>query len=137
VDSGTRQVSPERLVWLAFDRATGITDGRWARQATDLDVHLVRSVGEVAALCSSGEPLGCVIEFELSDGDNGVKALERLRAQGLRAPAVIVTATPELALASLARSSLSEAVPVFSRAERYERLREWFEQLRMCLAMLA
>lgn len=127
----------ERLLWLAFDRATAVTDARWVRQATDLDVLIVRSVDDVANACTGALPLGCVVEYELGGAENGVKAIERLRELGVELPAVLITAVPELALGSLQRSRLSEVIPVFLRTERYDRLREWFDELRMCLAVPA
>lgn len=127
----------ERLLWLAFDRATAVTDARWVRQATELDVLIVRSIDDVLKACEGTLPLGCVVEFELGGGENGVEAIERLRELGVEIPAVLITALPELALTSLQHSSLSEVIPVFLRTERYARLREWFGELRMCLAVTA
>jgi hypothetical protein len=128
--------SPERLLWLGFDRATTITDARWARQSAGIDVQVVRTIEHAIAACDKAVPLAVVVEFELEDGD-GVQALECLREHGVRVPAVLISPTPDLAIARLDVSRLTETIPVFGRAERYDRLREWLDQLRMCLAMLA
>ncbi len=124
----------ERLLWLGFDRASALTDARWARQEARMNVQVVRSVAEADSACKV-QPLACVVEFELANGENGVNALELLRSHGVRVPAVLITALPELAVSALQRSSLTEAIPVISRSERYDRLRDWFEQLQMCLAL--
>jgi hypothetical protein len=124
-------------VWLGFDRATLVADARWAAQAANMNVQPVTQVDQALAACKRSTPLALVVEFELSLGQNGVRALEQLRREGAFAPAVLLTHTEELALAELARSSLLEAVPVISRAERYTRLREWLEDVRICLALPA
>ncbi len=129
--------SAERLLWIGYDRATTITDARWARQSAAIEVQVVRTIEQALSACDKAVPLGVVVEFELGEAENGVLALESLRARGVRVPAVIISPTPELAIATLEGSRLRETIPVFGRSERYDRLRDWLEQLRMCLAMLA
>ena len=99
--------SPERLLWLGFDRATTLTDARWARQSAGIDVQVVRTIDQALDACDKAIPLAVVVEFELHDGD-GVLALERLRERGVRVPAVLITPTPDLAIARLDGSRLTE-----------------------------
>jgi hypothetical protein len=132
-----RQRSAERLLWLGIDRSRSVADARWLRQVTELDVQIVSSAEQGRAAFFRTEPLAIIVEFELGPGENGVRALERLREQGMLAPAVLLTHAAELALATLAQSRLLEAVPVFSRAERHAQLREWLGELQTCLSVPA
>jgi hypothetical protein len=127
----------ERLLWLGFDRSTLVNDARWVQQATSMEVQVVTHIDQARNACKRAAPLVCIVEFELSHGENGVNALELLRGDGTLAPAVLLTGAPELALAALERSRLLEAVPVISRAERHSRLREWLDEVRICLALPA
>jgi hypothetical protein len=127
----------ERLLWLGADWATLVADSRWLRQVSALDVQVVSSVEQARAACLRGEPLACIVEFEFGLGDDGVRALERLREAGMVAPAVLITHTAELALARLAQSRLLEAVPIFSRADRHAQLREWLGDLQTYLSVPA
>lgn len=120
-----------RVVWLARERRTALSDARWARQAAGIEVCVVRTIRDALTVCSNETPLACVVEFELAEQD-GVSALLALRRAGVVAPVVLLTTSPELALGAVQRSPLGEAVPVFARTERFERLREWFEQLHTC-----
>jgi hypothetical protein len=131
------RAAAERLLWLGADRATLVSDARWLRQVSSLEVQLVSSTDQARLACSRAEPLACVVEFELGPGENGVRALEHLREAGMLAPAVMLTHTAELALATLARSRLLEAVPVFSRMDRHAQLREWLGDLQTCLSVPA
>ncbi len=127
---GQRQVVPS-VLWVASDRRLSLSDTRWLRQAARMDVCIASSSEEAATLARGRAFAFCVIEFELKD-DDGVQVLEHLRARGLSSPAVLLTAAPELALQALAKSPLAEVLPVFSRSERFERLREWLDQLETC-----
>ncbi|HEX2735919.1 MAG TPA: hypothetical protein VHM70_30170 [Polyangiaceae bacterium] len=127
----------ERVLWLGFDRTTLLGDARWLRHATALHASVCTSVGQVLDVCRGGDPLAVIVDFELGRGENGVRALEQLRELGLLAPSVLITHTPELALAALERSRLLEAVPVFSRTERHAALREWLSDLQTCLSIPA
>jgi ActR/RegA family two-component response regulator len=123
-------------LWLGFDRATLVPDARWLKQVSTLEVQIVGNAEQALAACQRGDPLACIVEFELGQ-ENGVRALERLREHGMLAPAVLLTHTAELAVATLAQSRLIEAVPVFSRAERHAQLREWLGDLQTCLSVPA
>jgi len=129
--------SDGHLLWLGFDRSASVSDARWLRQVALLDVQVVSSVEQAMAAVRRSEPVACVIEYELQGQLSGVMALQNLRLVGMLAPVVMVTSSAAHALAELSRSGLSEVVPVIGRAERYERLREWLDQLRMCLALPA
>jgi DNA-binding NtrC family response regulator len=128
-----RTVPEEWILVIDDDKLVGRAIARWIKQVTGLETRLARTIDQ-AEECAAGslQPAAIVTDYQLESGEDGVQAIEHLRSLGCRAPAALLTGAPELAIQSLERSTLDEVVPVFSKTEMQERLKDWLEQVRLC-----
>lgn len=131
---GPRQLhNPQWVLILDDDVAGGRALGRWIQKTTGLQVRIARTTHQAHCwLATLPEPAAVLSDFELQHGENGVLALQTMRAQGCRAPAALVTGAPDLAIYSLASSTLDEVVPVFCRSKLHQLVSDWLEQLCLC-----
>src|SRR5690606_31652971 len=84
------------LLLVEDDAVAARTSARLLRRASGLFVRLAENGNAAERLLQTfGEPTAIVSDFTLSNGENGVAVLERLRGLRCSAPAALFSGAPE------------------------------------------
>lgn len=108
---GSTDRRARRIVFVVDDDVAVVTSLKFSLELEGFEVRTFADAGSLLCKAHVSRNAFLVIDYRLPD-TNGLDLLQRLRAKGVRAPAVIVTTNPS---EDLRRRAAMAAVPVLEK----------------------